>query len=245
MQSFRQTLRTFGWSDTLTYTAAWLLRKLSLGRATLRKYYFVAQPVQHPAPASRPPGGATRLYVADQADAVIAQSGRPGRVIADRFAQQARCVVAEKNGELAGFIWLCPRLYREDEVRCDYRWTPGAAAVWDFDVYVAPPFRLGRLFARLWEHAHALLSREGVQWTLSRIDAFNARSLAVHRKLGAQELASGWFLSFGTLQVAAFNVAPYLHLSLGGGRRPEVCLDLTSLAAPQPPQPVPPQQRPA
>lgn len=242
MQRFKQTLRTFGWADTLTYTAAWLLRKVSFDHAALRKYYFVAQPVQAGA-SPRQPSGSTRLYLAEQADAVIAQAGRPDAVITERFAQQSRCVVAEKNGELAGFIWLCPYVYREDEVRCDYRWTPAAAAAWDFDVFVAPPFRLGRLFARLWEHTHALLQREGVQWTLSRIDAFNANSLAVHRKLGARELARGWFLSWGGVQLAAFTVAPYVHLSTPRGRRPEICLDLAVLAAPQGREPASPQQR--
>lgn len=91
-------------------------------------------------------------------------------------------MVAERSGQLAGFISLCPDSYREGELRCIYRWSPAAQVLWDYDVSIAPQFRMGRLFSRLWQHAHTLLASENVRWTLSRIDAFNAGSLAAHRK---------------------------------------------------------------
>jgi hypothetical protein len=55
---------------------------------------------------------------------------------------------------------------------------PSGKAVWDFDVYVVPAYRLGYTFLKLWDTANAHLRSLGVRWTLSRISAFNAGSLS-------------------------------------------------------------------
>jgi hypothetical protein len=232
LSRFRGVVRSLGWADALLYLVARTLQRLSFGRVRLVKYHFVAQPVQRE-PAADRPGGPMRIYVAEQAVAVPAGSPRSPEVIEARFAQHARCIVAEREGEFAGFIWLCPQLYREDEVRCTYRWSPSEAAAWDFDVLVAPRFRMGRLFSRLWGRAHLLLRSEGVAWTLSRIDAFNGGSLTAHRKLGAQELGCGWFLVIGPLQLALFCVTSW-RFAASLRRAPELCFDLSGLA-PRPP----------
>ena len=224
-------LRSLGWADTAVFVGARVLSRLSFGTVRLVKYYFVAQPVAAAARAVSGNAGTTHYYMTHAEDAVITQAPRPIEVIRDRFAQRARCVAAARNDELAGFIWLCPQTYREDDVRCVYRWTPAAVAEWDFDVYISPPFRMGRLFVRLWEQAHALLRAQGVAWTLSRVDALNAESMAAHRKLGAQTLARGWFLRAGRYQLALLSMSPYWHFSGREDDRPEVCFDLAALAA--------------
>jgi len=225
----RRSVRSLGWADGILYIASSVVRRLSFGSARLLKYYFVAQPVASPPTQKAHAAPSIRMYIAEGPDAVLAQAPRPAAVIADRFAQHARCVAAERDGQLAGFIWLCPEQYVEDEVRCIYRWTPSAAGMWDFDVFVMPPFRMGRLFSRLWERAHGQLHAAGVKWTLSRIDAFNAGSLASHRRLGARNLACGWFLVVGDLQIAIFSVRPFWHFSFRDERRPTLCFDLSAL----------------
>lgn len=225
-------LRSLGWADTSWFIADSLLRRMSFGSARLIKYYFVAQPVSHTAPSAPRTASGTLISVTDHLTEVVRQAERPERTLQERFTQRARCVVAERDGELAGFIWLCPEHYREDEVRCVYRWIPVREARWDFDVFVAPPFRMGRLFARLWGRAHALLAAENVKWTLSRINAFNAGSLAAHRKLGAVQMATGWFLVIGRLQLTFTSLAPYWHVSLRDSDAPELCFDLSTLSEP-------------
>jgi hypothetical protein len=230
-QRLGATLRALGPADTAWFAVDRVLQRLSFGTARLVKYYFVAQPVAGATAGAARPAGGTRLYVADDIDDTIRQAPRPEPTLRSRFDQQARCVVAERDGELAGFVWWCPTAYHEDTVRCVYRWSPASSARWDFDVYVAPPFRMGRLFARLWERTHALLAAEEVAWTLSRIDAFNPGSLAAHRKLGARQIARGWFLVVGRLQLSIATVAPYIHVSLHDGSVPALVFDLSSLAA--------------
>ena len=177
----------------------------------------------------RSSGGSAR-HAAATSPAMIGQASRPESIIRQRFEQKAHCIVAERHGELAGCIWLCPQQYREDDVRAVYRWSPAGWAMWDFDVYIAPRWRLSRLFARLWEHAHGELRAEGVRWTLSRIDAFNAGSLAAHRKLGAQTLARGWFLVLGRMQLSILSVAPFVHLNCRSNVGPHLFFDLAQLA---------------
>lgn len=225
-------LQTLGWSDTAVFIAARAVHKVSFGCARLIKYYFVAQPVAQHAPKIVRGFGNTRMYLATATDAVIAQAPRPEQVLIDRFsAQHARCIVAHRNDELTGFLWLCPAGYREDEVRCVYRWTPDRVAMWDFDVYIAPQFRMGRLFTRMWDRAHAELRPEGIEWTLSRIDAFNSASLAAHRKLGARNLGWACFMVVGRVQLTLLSRPPFFHLSLGKAQVPVVCFDLSSLTA--------------
>jgi L-amino acid N-acyltransferase YncA len=154
---------------------------------------------------------------------------RTREVIEQRFARQAQCIVARRDGEFAGFIWWCPQQYVEDEVRCVYRWRPTALAAWDYDVYVAPEFRMGRLFTRLWEGAHRRLHEQGVRWTLSRIDAFNAASLAAHRRLGARELGQALFVVAGPWQLARFSVPPRWHFSTRADDCPGLEFDLAPL----------------
>jgi hypothetical protein len=232
LKRLTSTVRSLGWSDTLSYIAAVLIARASFGKARLIKYYFVAQPV--PAAPAGPPRspGSLQIYVTTEPDAVLGQAPRPPEVIRQRFEQQrAECVVAKRDGELAGCIWVCPRRYVEDEVRCVYRWAPEGEAMWDFDVYIAPPWRMSRVFARLWEHAHAHLRAGGVRWTLSRIDAFNAGSLTAHRKLGAQDLARAWFLVAGPLQLTIMSMAPFVHLTLRRDGGPDLRFDVPAHAS--------------
>lgn len=229
---FAQKWRTLGAADTAWFVLDRLLRRLSGDRAQLVKYYLVAQPVALAEPAGA--SGAVRLYLATQVDDVMRQAPRPEATLQARFAQSSACIVAERSGELAGFVWWCPQPYREDTVRCDYLWTPASLARWDYDVYVAPPFRMGRLFARLWQHTHAQLAAEGVRWTLSRIDAFNAGSLAAHRRLGAREIGRAWFVVLGPWQLMASTASPHLHLSIRKYQVPQLRIDIGTLDAPTP-----------
>jgi L-amino acid N-acyltransferase YncA len=200
--------------DRFLHLLSRLLARLSGGSVRLVRYYIVAQPVPAAAAGQPQRGGRVLIRCADAFDAVIGAAPRPQQVLERRFRDGATCIVAEREGELAGFIWLMRRQYMEDEVRCLYVLEPAARAAWDFDVYVAPAHRATRLFSRLWAAAHAWLHAQGYRWTFSRISAFNEESLAAHRRLGARELCRGTFVVWGPLQLAVFSARPYLHLAV-------------------------------
>jgi hypothetical protein len=103
-------------------------------------------------------------------------------------------------------------------------------ASWDFDVYLRPDQRLGPGFARLWDTANAYLRERGVRWSVSRISAFNPRSLAAHARLGTRRIGSAIFLCLGRLQVALSSIPPHIHFSHGPSRVPVFRLDASPAA---------------
>jgi len=222
LPSIRESIVTLGWANGLLDILARSLDKGTGGRCRLFKYYFVAQPVPPEANPAFSRASKTRIYQALAEDGIIRQSPRPPATIAKRFADGAICFVAERDAKLVGFIWIKREIYCEDEVRCHYRLDPATRLVWDFDAYVTPAFRHGRAFAQLWEATNRFLRAHGYRWTVSRISAFNAGSLAAHRRLGIVHLHSGLFVAAGLVQLALFSCPPYLHVSARPTRCPEI-----------------------
>jgi hypothetical protein len=151
---------------------------------------------------------------------LLQQADRPASTLASRFAQGARCLVAAKQDELAGFLWFVTGPYEEDEVRARFVPGPAGAAAWDFDVLVMPQYRMGRLFSYLWARANAELAARGVRHTMSRISAFNAASLASHKRLGASIVGSALFVCVGRLQLMRSSLRPGWHFSWRPDQRP-------------------------
>jgi len=222
--STRQLAKTLGLRAAACYAIARALERVSFGALRLINYQFVAQPVAPEDGVAPGRSGSIELRRLGRDDPLVAQFPRPPEVIAKRFRDGAHCLAAVKAGRLVGFLWYMEREYLEDEVRSCYRFNP-ATAVWDFDVYVDPEFRLGRLFARLWEVAHRDLRAAGYRWTISRISAFNPASLAAHARLGARRLGGAVFLVAGPLQVSFASIAPHFHLGWRVDMRPVYFLD--------------------
>ena len=195
-----------------------ILQTLSGGRAQLVRYYLVAQPI-HPDAACRP-SAKNPVTLLDPSDPLIADFPRPPEVIAKRLRDGATCFIARSGETFAGFLWLAHGAYDEDEVRCRYELVDDDRCVWDYDVYVEPAYRIGRTFARLWDAANQHLAPRGVRWSISRISAFNAASLAAHDRLGIKILHSATFICLGSVQISALGGAPYLHIGMSDASRP-------------------------
>lgn len=217
----RRTATALGWLDTLLYGTARGLERLTGGCVRLVKYRFVAQPVAAPTVANLARAGRFDIDWAAPGCPLFAQFDRPAHVLAARFAQGARCLVATAGpGRAAGFLWFVAGPYDEDEVRVKFVPVPAGTACWDFDVSILPDFRMGRLFGLLWARACAELSSTGIRWTVSRISAFNGASLASHRRLGARSVGSAVFLCAGRFQLMGSTLRPKLHLSWREAQRP-------------------------
>ncbi len=187
--------------DRWIYLADQLLSRPTGGRCRLLKYYVVAQPVA----AGLLPGrrgdsiAVTEVFAGDP---LLEALGRPAAVIRDRYAQGARCLAASKDGRFAGCIWFVVGPYEEDEVRCRFEPLPLGQRAWDFDVFIAEPFRGTLVFPKLWTETAKLMQTLGVQQTLSRISAFKPESLAAHARLGARVIAQASFLKLWGLEIA-------------------------------------------
>lgn len=218
-------LRQLGWLNAGLYAFNRLQAMVSKGSLRLYKYYFVAQPVAEL--SLLPPGKGKKIEVKliREQDEVIKQFPRPAAVIRARFEQGAKCLAAFKEGQFIGFLWLLLGSYQEDEVRARFTPLPAGQAAWDFDVYVAPDFRLGLTFPRLWDEANRVLKGHGVQWSCSRISAFNPGSLGSHARLGTVTLGSALFFCAGRWQAMFATLPPYFHLSSHPGSFPEFRLN--------------------
>jgi hypothetical protein len=178
-------------------------------------YYFVAQPLAREArlPPSR--GKALVFRTLSSPESILDGLNRPSEVILKRFAQGSQCLIATKKEALVGCIWFVRRGYGEDEVNVDYELPKNGSCVWDFDVFVAESERMGFLFAKQWDVFDAMLRPEGVHYTVSRINAFNQRSIASHRSLGARDCGRALFLKLGAVQLMFASEKPFVAI---GGR---------------------------
>lgn len=215
-----RTLQSLGWVDGLLYLIDRTLRRASGGRVRLIKYRLVAQPLGMASTLPMRGSGSTRVELAGPDHRHAGTFPRPPWVIAMRYRNGARCLVATVKDQFAGYLWWQREHYDEDEVRCRFVLSDAAVSAWDFDVYVEPRYRLGRTMALLWQAAEGQLMSEGVRWSFSRISAFNAESLTSHARLGAVVCATAHFLVVGRLQVSLIGQPPFLHLSLSDASRP-------------------------
>ena len=215
LTKFRQLRTDMGTLNALLYGLHRVLSIVSGGRAGIERFIFVAQPVpdQPHIPSEKKTTSVVKTLL--PGDALLAQCMRPEAVIAARFAQGAKCLAIVKDDQLQAAIWLIHGHYDEDVVRARFVLPPSGTAAWDFDVYVAPKYRLGFTFLRLWDAANAYLREAGVMWSYSRITAFNLGSLASHSRLGASPFGNATFLTLGSVQLMISTLRPWLHISLG------------------------------
>jgi hypothetical protein len=99
---------------------------------------------------------------------------------------------------------------------------PEGKTAWDFDVYIVSRYRLGVGFLCLWDEANKYLKARGIQWTMSRISAFNAVSVASHRRLGAKVVGQAVFVVLGPCQLAFTTTFPFIQLSICARHRPKI-----------------------
>ena len=203
-----------GASTAFLYLCDRLLRQIN-ANCGLRYYYFLAQPLASEPRIPHTKGKSFSFRLLTDMEPPLDNLDRPQAVIRNRFAQGAQCLLSTKNEVLAGCIWFVRGTYAEDEVRVDYLLPPSGDCVWDFDVYVAEAQRLGYLFARQWDAFDALLKPQGVRYTVSRINAFNQRSMASHRSLGAHDCGRALFICLGPWQAMVSDRFPYVAV---GGR---------------------------
>lgn len=231
MRAFRTLASQIGALNTVLYGIDRGCAALTAGRVRLFKYYFVAQPVIDlpRLPAGR--GRKLQARLVPQGDALTVRFPRPPDVIAGRYRQGAQCLALYKDDEFAGFHWHVHRHYEEDEVRASFL-LKNSSSVWDFDVHVEPAHRLGVAFLRLWDEANALLFRQGVRWSCSRISAYNPDSMKSHGRMGAAVLGQAVFISIGRWQFMFSDLKPYFHVSISSRSRPVFDVDTSSLALP-------------
>lgn len=220
---FFHTVSELGAVNAAWYATARALRHLGI---RVWRYQFVAQRVAASAMRSAP-GKLVIGPICTLAELPM-EYPRPREVVAARFRQGGYSIAAWKGCELAAILWYQFGAYEEDEVRVRYC-LPSPRSCWDYDVFVQPHMRLGTAFCRIWDEAHRCMHARGVQWTCSRISAFNPGSLRAHLRIGAVHLGSATFFGLGRWQLMLSTLPPYLHLSTDPDSRPQLVFDTRPL----------------
>ena len=221
----RKAIEELGLLSGVLYLLDRILQKLG-GFAVIRRYVLVAQPVPERPLLGPRRGRSIEVRMVEPGDPALAAMPLSQAVLDYRYGQGALCFGAFQDGRMIGCQWLCLGPYNEDEVRSRFVPRPAGRAAWDFDIYVLPELRQGLAFMRLWDTANAYLRERDVVWSLSRISAFNALSLASHKRLGARRIGTATYLRAGRWQLMISSLRPRLHLSGGPQGVPELPLQV-------------------
>jgi hypothetical protein len=207
------------------------LRRVSGGRVRLLHYCIMAQPV--PAAPARAARAARTLEVEriGPAHPLLPQLPHRAEALRKRFSEHAVCHAAHRDGQLIGYLWLQETPFADRDAGCLFVPSPAGRAAWDYDLWIAPAWRMSRAFVRLWEVAHAYLHSRGIGWTLSCVSGDNRASLVAHERLGARLVSEAWILRVGPRQVAAFTQPPFVDLCLFTGARPTLEVRAPGVAA--------------
>jgi hypothetical protein len=210
--------REFGWGAGALYVLDRLLQALS-PHLRLHVYEFMVQPIG--GKPLLPPNLVRNLSFREivNGDAEIALMPAREDIKALRFEQGARCIGAYRKGELIGYLWYCTDRYHEDEVRVTYELVDRAASIFDFDLYVMPPHRLGLGFLGVWYGANEHLAPRGVRHTFSRLTRFNVASRRAHAHLGWRRVGCGLFLRAWGAEFMLATVAPFVGATFGPRQR--------------------------
>lgn len=229
VEPLKSAISSLGFTNGMLYLLGRAMQSLSGGHWRLIRYYLVAQPVPNPfVPVCRP-SESDKVFEITLPNPILEHFPRPRAVIEGRFEKKHVCLAASNKQEFSGFLWFARGSYDEDEVHCRFVLAAPDSTVWDFDVHVEPRFRLGRTFARLWDAANERFSFSGIEWSMSRISAFNKQSIQSHSRMGTRRLHALTFVCLGRLQIGLMSCRPYLNICWNGLNSPTVVLDPSKL----------------
>ncbi|MDP2322442.1 MAG: hypothetical protein Q8N51_00235 [Gammaproteobacteria bacterium] len=216
----------YGVANTVLFGLQQFIQKFKPG-AVIERLYIVIQPVPGTAASIGRRGAHIEIRPINSRDPALGAFTRIPAELADRFAQNAVCLGAFRAGELLGWLWFVPGVFRDFTHPVTFKLLPAKGTTWDFDVYVRPDARLSAAFVRLWEAAFQAMRNLGVSQTLSAISAYNPASLRAHHRLGTRPLGSILVVRLGRFQaVCTRRFKPYLQWSCRPHFRAELLLNV-------------------
>lgn len=211
-------IRQMGLAGWAAYAVDNVLQRITAGTVRFKILHFYFQPSDSTGLPARSDDSMHVGPIAPcQADP-DAFERRP-EVIAERFRNGSTCIAAIKGKELLGFMWLqFGSMYAPDlRMRLDIGNRSDLA--WDYDMFIRPKYRLGKVFGRLWAGANEELRRRGCIGTLSGVLIENRASARAHVRLGARKI--GWvaMICIGRTRINISSLRPWVSLS-GRDRQP-------------------------
>jgi hypothetical protein len=217
---FHDCLRRFGPADCLLHCMARAAHVVSRGVVTIRRYYLFSQPLAAIRPGASHRGASIAVRRVAPTDPAIARMPRPAAELAGRFAAGSECLLAEREGNMVGFLWLHFGAYEDPEAGVYFVPSPSGSTAWDFDVFVAPEHRASYAFLRLWSEAASWLRSREIAHSVSLVWYNNDSSIRSHQRLGAFVVGSGLQIRLGRWTLHVADRAPRIWLLRPGVPRP-------------------------
>lgn len=210
--------KTFGVRDGALYVVHRLLQRVS-PRCGLFVYDVTAQAITaKPLLPERWAKNLRYMEIPRDDPAIDAMPAR-AEIKRQRFEQGATCLGVYREEQLLGYIWYCFGRYDEDEVRFRYELTDGQRAVFDFDLYILPEYRMGIGFAAVLHSANQYLRSRGVDCSFSRLTRFNLASRRSHSHVGLVTVATTHCLQLGTVEIVLSSTSPHIAITWSKGQR--------------------------
>jgi len=131
--------------------------------------------------------GSVRLATYADLDGLAACRNRP-ELFAKRFSAGDRCVVGTVGGRIVGFEWFSLRGAQAEE-RYGYAIAIPADAVYLYDAYIEPAYRLSGLWVRFKAFIASQVQGQGRRTFLTLIDHGNVPSMRTHTRFGYRPIA--------------------------------------------------------
>jgi len=222
LQVIQSALRHFGIFNGCLYLFNQLSKKMFGDGVILEKFYIYAQPLTQEKILPVKKAGKYKLINLKRESTDLRIFGRPTKVIEDRYDKGGQCIGCFKNDKLLGYIWFTFESYNEDVVRCVYIPYPKETTCWDYDIFIEPKYRIGFVFAALWDALNEELYSKGYRWSMSRISAFAVESIKSQSRLGAKRIGMLIFLKLFGSQLLFSSNSPYVHLSFSEKNYPHL-----------------------
>lgn len=109
-----------------------------------------------------------------------------GRRVTERFRVGHMCVVAEENGKIVSYAWICLNRAYVEEIETEIQTAPGSAYL--YDEYTDPEYRGKGILPALLMRTQEYLFSNGIHEIYELVNPNNFPSLRSHQKIGSHKI---------------------------------------------------------
>lgn len=223
IQRIISSFKEYGPSSGLVYIFHRALQRMSKN-AGLYYYDWTIQPVTNKRIIPERIASKYAYRKIEKGDKALQEIPVPSGVLDFRYEQDSECIALFKDDKLAAYIWLTYGSYDEDEIRATFHLDPPHQAVFDYNLYIIPDFRMGMAFAAIWDYVNRYLFDKGIRYTYSRITHTKINSAGAHKLLGARFIGKSITLKLWNFQLMYTTQTPKLSVLFDSNKRVRINL---------------------
>lgn len=160
-----------------------LIDRITFRIIQVRRFHLLEYAGCPDAANTRGPGQVRQAGPADiNGMAMLEHSGK-GEIFRRRFSEGDHCAAAVRNEKIIGYEWYtCTSPHQEQ--RYGYIIQVPPEAIYAYDAFIAPGYRISGIWVKLKKHVGEHMRRLGKRRIITLIDADNTLSLNTHLRFG-------------------------------------------------------------